>query len=138
NTGAILLRVRKDGVDEVWSGDESMSNHYSTSVLRDGFLYGFDGRQEDGPRLRCVEWQTGKVRWTKPDYGCGSMLLADGNLIILTEAGDLVLAEATPDAYREKARASVLEGPCRAQLALADGRLYGRGGRKLVCWNLKK
>jgi outer membrane protein assembly factor BamB len=138
NTGAVLLKVHKDSVDEVWSGDELMSNHYSTSVLRDGFLYGYDGRQEEVPRLRCVEWQTGKVRWTQPGYGCGSMVLADGNLILLTEVGDLVLVEPTPDAYREKARANVLAGPCRAQLALADGRLYGRGRAKLVCWNVKK
>ena len=42
------------------------------------------------------------------------------------------------DNYVEKARAPVLTGPCRAHLALADGRLYGREARKLVCWNLKK
>jgi hypothetical protein len=28
--------------------------------------------------------------------------------------------------------------PCRAPIALADGRLYARDGAKLVCWNLKK
>ena len=56
----------------------------------------------------------------------------------LTEAGDLILVEATASVYHEKARASVLGGPCRAQLALADGRLYGRGAGRLVCWNVKK
>ena len=137
-TGAVLLKVRRDGVDEVWSGDESMSNHYSTCVRVGDYLYGFDGRQEDGARMRCVEWKTGKVRWTRPDYGCGSMILADGRLIVFTENGDLVLVEPSPEAYRETARAAVLTGPCRAPLALADGRLYARDGRKLVCWNLKK
>lgn len=115
-----------------------MSNHYSTCVARDGFLYGFDGRQEHGAQLRCVEWKTGKVRWTKERFGCGSMILADGHLIILGERGDLVLAEATPAAYREKARASVLGKPCRAQVALANGKLCGRDTNKLVCWDLRK
>jgi outer membrane protein assembly factor BamB len=136
-TGAILLRVRKDSVDEVWHSDDVLSAHYGTPVPQGDVLYGFDGRQEEGPRLRCADWKTGKVRWTREDFGCGSIVLADGNLIVLTEAGDLVLVEATPSAYHEKARAAVLSGPCRAQLALADGRLYGRGDRKLVCWNLK-
>ncbi|HZT82920.1 MAG TPA: PQQ-binding-like beta-propeller repeat protein [Gemmataceae bacterium] len=137
-TGAILLKVKQDDCEEVWSNDESMSNHYSTCVARDGFLYGFDGRQEHGAQLRCVEWKTGKVRWTKERFGCGSMILADGHLIILGERGDLVLAEATPAAYREKARASVLGKPCRAQVALANGKLCGRDTNKLVCWDLRK
>ena len=55
------------------------------------------------------------------------------------EDGDLVLAKASPEKYEELARATVLMNrPCRAPIALADGRLYGRDGRKLVCWDLKK
>jgi outer membrane protein assembly factor BamB len=79
-TGAILLRVKKKGMDEVWKSDEVLSNHYDTSVQHSGFLYGCDGRQEEGARLRCVELKTGKVRWTKKGFGCGSMILADGHL----------------------------------------------------------
>src|SRR5262249_41980300 len=30
NTGAILLRVKKDGVEPVWSNDTSLSSHFST------------------------------------------------------------------------------------------------------------
>jgi outer membrane protein assembly factor BamB len=138
DTGAVLLKVGKDSAKEVWSGDEALSSHYETSVHHNGFLYGFDGRQESGARLRCVEFKTGKVRWTKEGFGCGSVILADGKLIILTENGDLVLAEPTPAAYREKARASVLSSPCRAPLALANGLLYLRDDKKLLCLNLKK
>ena len=50
-TGAVLLQVANNAVKPIWSGDESMSNHYSTSVLKDGYLYGFDGRQEFGQTL---------------------------------------------------------------------------------------
>lgn len=137
NTGALLLRFDKARADEIWSNDEAMSNHYGTCVYRDGFLYGFDGRQEEGARLRCVEWKTGKVRWTKERFGCGSMILADGHLFIVNEGGELVCVEATPTVYREKARAAVLSSPVRAAIALADGRLYARDGKKIVCWNLK-
>jgi outer membrane protein assembly factor BamB len=138
NTGAVLLRVRPGGLDEVWKGDAILSNHYNTSVHHGGFLYGLDGRQEQGVRLRCVELRTGAVRWTQEGFGCSALILAEGNLICLTENGELVLVEATPAAYREKARATVLTKPCRAHPALADGRLCGRDGRRLVCWNLKR
>jgi outer membrane protein assembly factor BamB len=137
-TGALLLHFGKGEPKEVWKGDEVLSNHYATSVHRGGYLYGFDGRQEQRARLRCVELKTGKVCWTKEEFGCGSMILADGQLIILSEDGDLLLVEATSAAYREKARARLLTSPCRAQIALADGRLYARDGKKLVCVELRK
>ncbi len=83
--------------------------------------------------------KSGKVQWTSENFGCGSMVLADGKLIVLAENGDLVLATANPDKYEELARAAVLTNvPCRAPLALAGGKLYGRDGKKLVCWNLKE
>ena len=65
-------------------------------------------------------------------------ILADGRLIALCENGDLVLIDPTPDGYKEKARASLLTKPCRAEPALADGRLFARDDSKLICWNLKK
>jgi outer membrane protein assembly factor BamB len=138
-TGAVLLRVGKDGAEEVWKGDGSLSSHYNTPVQTDGYLYGIDGRQEQGARLRCVELKTGRVKWEKERFGCASMILADGQIIALTEGGNLVLIDATPEGYREKARAAVLkDGPCRAEIALAGGRLYGRDGKRLVCWSVKK
>jgi outer membrane protein assembly factor BamB len=137
-TGALLLHFGKGEPEEVWKGDEVLSNHYATSVHRAGYLYGFDGRQEQRARLRCVELKTGQVCWTKEEFGCGSMILADGQLIILCEDGDLVLVEPTPAGYREKARVKLLTSPCRAQLALADGRLYARDSKKLICEDMRK
>ena len=137
-TGAILLRVDADRIEEIWKSDQIMSNHYTTCVASKGFLYGFDGRQEEGAKLRCIELKTGKVRWTADHPGCGSMILADGNLILVDEHGQLVLVEATPDSYKEKARVQVLTPPCRSPIALANGLLYARDTKKLVCWNLRK
>jgi outer membrane protein assembly factor BamB len=139
STGAILHRVKKDGIEEVWKGDQALSSHYNTPVALGGYLYGLDGRQEGGAaQLRCVELKTGTVKWSRPRFGCASLLLADGRLIALCENGDLVLIDPTPEAYKEKARASVLTRPCRAEIALANGRLYARDDSKLICWNLKK
>ena len=138
-TGALLLKLRKDGADELWTDEEVMSNHYNTCIHHDGFLYGFDGRQEAGPSLRCVELKTKKVLWDREKFGCGTMVLADGRLIVLTEKGDLHLIQATPTAFREQAKARLLNaGPCRAQIALANGRLFARDQEKLVCVDLRK
>jgi outer membrane protein assembly factor BamB len=138
NTGAVLLRVKKDGVEEVWKNDTSLSSHFGTPVAVGEQLYGFDGREEAGATLRCIDWRTGKVRWDEAGYGCGSLIAAGKKLFVLSEGGDLVLLNATPEKHDEKARARVLGSPCRAQLALANGLLYGRDGRRLVCWRVKK
>jgi outer membrane protein assembly factor BamB len=139
-TGAILLRNKNGNADieEVWSNDRTLSCHFSTPVYHDGYLYGFHGRQETGTEFRCVEMKTGKVHWSKEGFGCSSMILAENNLIVLSEGGELVLVKCKSDGYHEKARAAVLTGPCRAHMALANGCLYARDNKKLVCWSFKK
>lgn len=138
-TGALLLKLKKNGADEVWTDESIMSNHYNTCIYYDGHLYGFDGRQEAGPNLRCVDLTAKKVKWEQDRFGCGTMIHADGKLIVLTEKGDLCLVQATPAAFRETARVRLMEaGPCRAQIALANGRLYARDQKKLVCVDLRK
>jgi outer membrane protein assembly factor BamB len=139
-TGALLLKLQPDGnARELWQGEDVMDCHYNTPVYHDGHLYGFHGRQERGADFRCVDLKTKKVAWEKARYGCGSLILAEGKLVVLTESGDLVLVEATPAAYRELARARVFDaGPCRAQPALAGGKLYARDQKKLICFNLAK
>jgi outer membrane protein assembly factor BamB len=138
DTGAIVIRVKKDGMEELWSNDRTLTCHFSTPVYYDGCLYGFDGRQEGGTEMRCVDLKTAKVYWSKEGFGCGSMILAENHLLVLSEGGELVSVECNREKYVEKARAAVLTGPCRAHMALANGRLYARDNNKLVCWNLKK
>ena len=113
-TGAVLLQVANNAVKPVWSGDESMSNHYSTSVYKDGYLYGFEGRQEFGQSLRCVELATGKVMWNVDGFGAGTLLIAGDSLVISRESGELALAPASPKAFRFSARAQLVPGIVRA------------------------
>ena len=101
-------------------------------------LYGFHGRQEGENDFRCIDWKTGKVRWQKDGLGCGSLIAADGKLFVLSEFGELLIVAPNVEKYVEKARAQVLGKPCRGNLALADGLLYGRDNKKLVCWKVKK
>ena len=138
STGAVLLQVANNSVKPIWSGDESMSNHYSTSVLKDGYLYGFDGRQEFGQTLRCVELATGKVMWNVDGFGAGTLLIAGDTLVITRESGELALATASPKAFRFNARAQLIKGVVRAYPALANGRYYVRNDRQLAAFDLRR
>jgi outer membrane protein assembly factor BamB len=136
-TGAILLRVRDNAVQKVWSGDDILSNHYATSVYCHGCLYGIDGRADLGvPSLRCVELNTGKIRWQDDAMGAATVLLAGDQLLILTEQGELIRAPATPAAFAPGDRAQIMPSGVRAYPALAGGFLYARSKDKLFCVNL--
>jgi outer membrane protein assembly factor BamB len=136
--GAGVLRVNGSNLVDVWTGLDSLTNHYATSVQANGILYGYHGRQEFGPALRAVELRTGKVRWSQEQFRAGSILLAGTRLLIMREGGELVLADATPDAFKPLARAQVLPAVVRAFPALSDGILYVRNENTLVALDLRQ
>jgi outer membrane protein assembly factor BamB len=107
-------------------------------VHHDGFLYGFDGRQEQGCELRCVELKTGKVRWSEKGLRAGTLMVVNGQLLVLTEKGELIRAPARPDGFKPSDRAQILPFVARAYPALADGRFYARSSDKMVCVDLRR
>ena len=124
--GAAVLEWDGEELTPLWSSNDVLSTHYATSVSHNGYLYGYHGRQEFGPSLRAVELRTGRVAWNVDQFRAGSIMLAGDRLLILREGGELVLAEASPDAFRPIARAQILPPTVRAYAALSDGILYVR------------
>jgi outer membrane protein assembly factor BamB len=141
--GAAALRVNGTQLTELWASDEVLSNHYATSVHHQGVLYGFHGRQEFGPSLRAVDLKTGAVKWSQEQFRAGSLLLAGDRLVVLRESGELMLAPATPQAFKPLARAQILQGSvsqgsvARPYPAIADGILYARNENTLVAVDLR-
>jgi outer membrane protein assembly factor BamB len=134
-TGGALVRLTdKPEPVTVWKA-LSMQNHFSTSVLYEGCLYGFSER-----RFRCVDFETGKVKWDNTGLGRGSLIVADGHLIILGEHGQLVLARPDPQAYTEVSRCQVLpkEALSWTVPALSNCRLFARSENVLVAFDLRK
>lgn len=138
NTGAVLLRLKPEGLETVWRDRDAMQNHWATSVLRDGYLYGMDGRHENGSNFRCIEFMTGKVMWTA-DQGLGraTYIMAESRLIALGERGDLALIELSPERYIEKTRVKLLKYPCWTPPVMARGILYLRNENTLVSLDLR-
>ena len=85
--GAGLLRVDKGTLVDEWTSNDALTTHYATAVHRDGILYGFHGRQEQGPSLRAVDVRTGTVRWNVDQFRAGSITLAGDRLLIVRESG---------------------------------------------------
>ncbi len=136
--GAAVLRVDGSNLIDLWASDEVLSNHYATSIHHKGYLYGFHGRQEFGPSFRAVELATGKVRWSENRFRAGTVTLVSDRLLILRESGELIIAAASPDAFRPLVRAKILPPPVRAYPAIADRFLYVRNENTLACFNLRR
>jgi outer membrane protein assembly factor BamB len=135
--GAVYAKLTDRGPEVVWKNDDVMSSQYTTCVAKDGYLYGIDGREDLGEaQLRCIDPKAGKVVWSKDGLGKGTLILADGKILIQTTAGRLHLTEASPTGYRELASAEVAGPKTFALPALAGGRLYVRGPDVLKCLDL--
>ncbi|HRQ89309.1 MAG TPA: PQQ-like beta-propeller repeat protein, partial [Bacteroidia bacterium] len=125
--GSAMLRLNESlKWEELWRY-EDFGLHWSTAMLRDGHLYGFQGRNEPDAWLAAIETATGKEAWradpefTVPvpaagggkgprrsasrdyrmKYFRGSLLEADGRIWALGEFGTLGILELTPEGMKE-------------------------------------
>jgi len=135
--GGELLRLGGDKPEVVWTTKE-FANQYATSIHWEGHLYGIHGQLESSFDLRCVDVKTGKVVWSEARFGAANLLRLGGDLLILTYNGELIRAPATPAGFKPRARAQILPFGVRAYPALADGILYARSTRQMVCVDLRK
>ncbi len=134
DTGAALVQVEESGgkfsVSEMWRS-RVMKNHFASSILHEGYLYGFD----DGT-LKCIEANTGEEQWRKRGFRKGSLIYADGHLIILGESGNLALVKASHTEYIEVAQTQIFDGRCWTAPSVSGGKLYLRNNEELVCLDL--
>tara|TARA_R110002072_G_scaffold38612_3_gene111769 strand:- start:22708 stop:23949 length:1242 start_codon:yes stop_codon:yes gene_type:complete len=145
NHGCVFIDVEESGgkfaAKEHWASVDSksvMRNEWQTSVLVDGYLYGFDNVGAAGPttHLTCIDADTGETVWRKTRFGKGNLVLADGKLWITTMDGELVLVKDSPAGYEELGRAKVF-GRTRQSLSIADGLGYIRDNQEVVCIKLR-
>jgi len=134
-----LLEVAGGQAKVVWENN-NMMNYFNSCVLWEGHLYGIHSTDHISKnwRLRCVDFDTGEVKWENPEPRFAAVTLAGGKLILLTEKGELILADPRPDRYAELARAQVLDGTCWTPPVLCRGRIYCRDHRgTVVCLDVR-
>ena len=101
--------------------NKDMCNQMSGCVAWKGHLFGFDEKV-----LKCLDL-AGKERWRQRGLGQGALSIADGRLLVMTEDGELIVAEASGEGFKELSRRKVLDGgPCWTVPVLSDGVVYVR------------
>ncbi len=139
--GATVFKLApgSDGIasEKVWKSKD-FQPWFGTSVLIDGYVYGFDKK-----KLKCFEFDTGKEMWAGEGYDRGQIIAADGKLIVLGETGKVGLIEATPGAFREISSFQGLnlkldkKSKNHTIPSVANGKLYLRNWKEIACFDLK-
>lgn len=126
---------------ELYRSTELQTNMYNTVAVYQDAVFGFGGGAKAG-FLHCTDFHDGRLlwkveneEWTKDQ----NLVIADGLIFALTKNGDLVMAEASREAYRELARTRVpIELGRPQQPTIANGRMYIRGEQSVVCYQVAK
>lgn len=147
-TGGVLLRVKAGGYEVVWKDEHrrtaALAGHWQTPIYHDGYLYGSSGRRATEGVLRCVDWKTGKVRWSEEKLRRVGLLFVDGHFISQSETAQFRVFRAAPEAYTEitrirltdEDRKPLLSAPAYGSPVLSHGILYVRGSQELVALDL--
>ena len=134
--GAALVELTKTenklSARSLWTNTK-MKNKFSSSVLYQGNIYGFDEAI-----LACMDARTGELKWKGGRYGYGQLLLADGHLVVLSESGDVVLVKATPESHQELAKFEAISGKTWNVPAIDNGILLVRNPTEMASFRIGK
>jgi len=139
--GLVATRIAKNGdaltASEAWV-NKGMTMNFSSPVLVGGHLYGL------GPakNVVCTDAKTGMLVWektgliqTSADKAEAAFLVMGKNILMLTDGGELILFAADAQGFKEIGRTQAC-GVNWCNPAYADGRLYLRDARELICLQL--
>ncbi|MEZ6048146.1 MAG: PQQ-binding-like beta-propeller repeat protein [Planctomycetaceae bacterium] len=119
-------------VDEVWVSKNKFRLKFQDAVIIDHYAYG-----ADDSILSCLDLDNGNRLWKKGRYGYGQIVMVDEQIIVLTEAGELVLVKATPEGMTELYKAPALEGGITwNHPAVAGNKLLIRNAVEAACYEL--
>ena len=125
--GAALYDVTSGGIATRWQ-NKNLRAHFSAPIFWDGAIYGIDGQASPRGQLVCLDAQTGARNWAEK-IGGGSLILAGGKLVLLSELGELLIVDANPKAFHASLRQQVLGTRCWTPPTLANGHLFCRNNK---------
>jgi outer membrane protein assembly factor BamB len=134
--GAALLRVNRVEdqeyvVNSIWLDSSLLKTKFTNVVVRGDYIYGLS----DGI-LECVEWASGERCWKRGRYGHGQLLGVGDLLLVQAESGEVALARAAPDRFRELASFQALDGKTWNNLCLYKELLLVRNAEEAACYEL--
>lgn len=159
DAGRLLVGARMFQLDPkrptatlLWPKDigatQRLLSDISTALLRDGQVFSM---KTSAGKFVCLDAATGELRWqtdqiTENRAGASVHVTVNGDSVLMfTDRGDLIRARLTPTGYEEISRARLIEpthpsggrNVAWAPPAFADGRVFVRTDKELICVDLK-
>jgi outer membrane protein assembly factor BamB len=131
-----LFQLGEGEPHQIWL-NQDLETRMNSAVVHDGHVYCVSERGSG--QLMCFDLRDGAIAWSETRFAkYGTLMAADGKLIVLDEKGDLVIADAAPTGYHELVRAKVLDGRSWVMPVLANGRIYAKNNAgKIVCLDVR-
>jgi outer membrane protein assembly factor BamB len=135
--GTICFEISQRGSEfqakEKWRNADLKIN-IATPVIVGDHIYSHGPARD----FICASLADGKKTWSAPGFGKeNSATVASGkDLLVLTDSGELVIGEADPSGYKEKARWQIC-GKNWNYPALAEGMLLVRDQRELAAYAVR-
>lgn len=131
-----VFQLGEDEPRQIWL-NQDLETRMNSAVVYEGHVYCVS--EKSGGQLMCFDLRDGEIVWSEPRFArYGTLMIADGKLVVLDEKGELVIADAAPAGYQELARAKVLSGRCWVMPVLANGRIYAKNNLgKVVCLDVR-
>ena len=86
--------------------------------------------------MTCLDALTGERQCKDGRYGYGQILLASGQIIVLSGQGELALVKASPQRHQELARFPAIAGKTWNHPVLAAKRLLVRHAAEMACFEI--
>ncbi len=162
--GALLLEMgsQPPRVREVWRNftknpnlKDAMNAMMATPVVMDGLAYGVAYRKNGAGVLRCIDIESGEMRWTDDRWLGGEkpLMFANGFItpnedkcFIFNDLGELMIGKFSAEGFKELDRAKLLEPTSVARgrnvvwshPAYSEGKIVVRNDTEIICVDLKK
>ncbi len=126
--GAICVQVMPERSYQVaWKDRRVIDCQYNTLMLHKGLVYSFTSAGQGGAEFRCVEFETGKLRWRYHSIlRRGQGLIAGEALLLLGERGHLasLLCDGEEARVLSFTKEPIMSEPCYGAPAVSGTRLF--------------
>lgn len=107
--GTALVQYDDSAAELLWRS-RSLRNQMAPGVVLDGHAFAIDGDDGSATELVCMQARTGDVTWRAGGFGSATLIAVGNRLCLLSQSGELVLADADVRTFEVVARQKIGEG----------------------------
>ncbi len=131
--GTGLVKFDAESAELLWRVRD-VRTQMSPGVLVNKSVFAIDGDEGDDPRLVCFDPESGEILWSEEDFGAGSMIVINKQILVLSETGELIVFKANSSQFKPILKVNINAGRCWTHPVIVGRRLYSKDSSgEIVC-----